>query len=407
MTVKVEKDAVHTRDSGVESEQRRIDCGGKPLIKKFSSPAMVATHSASAVQTKKGNDALSQIASTYSQTSDEEVPSALDDSSLHLNQKDVYATLPASSPSSSRMIVVKQEEAAPIPDDRTLVFNRKDVYTPFPSSSSPSSSRMVVVKQEEAVSFPNYRTHVLNRKDVDAPFPFTSFSPPSSSQMIVEREKAATSVPYNKTLIVNRKDIYASVLSSSSPTSRMLVKLEEACLDTDMHDSKDISRGQEAVPITMWNDLTNEKLPRSFHYISKNITFQDAYVNFSLARIGEEDCCETCNEDCLQRYPPCHCARETGGEFAYNAEGRLRTSFLEEALADKRDVESSSTRTKYCDRGLCMLERGKPCKGHLIRKFIKECWTKCQCKIQCGNRVVQKGIQHKLQVMKIHIISTT
>ena len=158
---------MHTRKSGVESEQRRIDCAGEPLINKLSSPAMAPAHSTSAIETKKGNDALSQIASTYSQTSDEEAPSAPDDSSLVLNQEDVYASLPASSPSSSRMIVVKQEEAAAIPHDRTLVLNRKDIYTPFPSSSSPpspSSSRMVVVKQEEgAVSLPDNRTHLIER----------------------------------------------------------------------------------------------------------------------------------------------------------------------------------------------------------------------------------------------------
>ncbi|KEH42259.1 SUVR2 histone-lysine N-methyltransferase [Medicago truncatula] len=38
------------------------------------------------------------------------------------------------------------------------------------------------------------------------------------------------------------------------------------------------------------------------------------------------------------------------------------------------------------------------CKGHLVRKFIKECWRKCGCDMQCGNRVVQRGLSRKLQV---------
>ncbi|CAI0385875.1 unnamed protein product [Linum tenue] len=44
----------------------------------------------------------------------------------------------------------------------------------------------------------------------------------------------------------------------------------------------------------------------------------------------------------------------------------------------------------------CPLERSRneemlePCKGHLNRKFIKECWRKCGCHKQCGNRVVQR-----------------
>lgn len=56
----------------------------------------------------------------------------------------------------------------------------------------------------------------------------------------------------------------------------------------------------------------------------------------------------------------------------------------------------------YCKS--CPLERVKnddclePCKGHSRRKFIKECWSKCGCVMQCGNRVVQRGLNCKLQV---------
>ncbi|KAI7998782.1 putative inactive histone-lysine N-methyltransferase SUVR2 [Camellia lanceoleosa] len=56
----------------------------------------------------------------------------------------------------------------------------------------------------------------------------------------------------------------------------------------------------------------------------------------------------------------------------------------------------------YCKE--CPLEISKnddiiePCKGHLVRKFIKECWWKCGCSKQCGNRMVQRGISCNLQV---------
>lgn len=194
--------------------------------------------------------------------------------------------------------------------------------------------------------------------------------------------------------------------------STMVVKEEPKVLffitqsqdDSYTHNPDDISRGQEIVPIKLAKDFLNQSLPTSFYYIPKNITFQDAYVNFSLARIGEDDCCGKCYGDCLKRYPSCHCARETGGEFAYNSEGRLREGLLAEAIADKRNAETSSTRMKYCEMGFCLLERGKnglnrePCKGHLIRKFVKECWSKCGCGMNCGNRVVQKGIRQKLEV---------
>ncbi|KAL6185176.1 hypothetical protein ACLB2K_041311 [Fragaria x ananassa] len=38
------------------------------------------------------------------------------------------------------------------------------------------------------------------------------------------------------------------------------------------------------------------------------------------------------------------------------------------------------------------------CKGHLLQKFVKECWSKCGCNKGCGNRIIQQGISVKLQV---------
>nr|GFA07701.1 histone-lysine N-methyltransferase SUVR4 [Tanacetum cinerariifolium] len=38
-----------------------------------------------------------------------------------------------------------------------------------------------------------------------------------------------------------------------------------------------------------------------------------------------------------------------------------------------------------------------PCKGHPLKKFIKECWSKCGCTMACRNRVVQRGLTCKLQ----------
>ncbi|KAI5436217.1 hypothetical protein KIW84_022618 [Lathyrus oleraceus] len=34
----------------------------------------------------------------------------------------------------------------------------------------------------------------------------------------------------------------------------------------------------------------------------------------------------------------------------------------------------------------------EPCKGHLKRKFIKECWSKCGCRNHCGNQIVQQEL---------------
>ncbi|KAF5482470.1 hypothetical protein F2P56_003040 [Juglans regia] len=166
-----------------------------------------------------------------------------------------------------------------------------------------------------------------------------------------------------------------------------------------IHDVNDITRGEERDRISWVNEINGERLP-PFKYIRQNLVFQNASVNFALSRIGDEDCCSSCLGDCLFLSTPCHCANETGGQFAYAKEGFLREEFLEECISMTLDPQRHQN--LYCRE--CPLERVRndvclePCKGHLRRKFIKECWSKCGCSKNCGNRVVQRGITCKLQV---------
>ncbi|CAM0911497.1 unnamed protein product [Alopecurus aequalis] len=166
------------------------------------------------------------------------------------------------------------------------------------------------------------------------------------------------------------------------------------------HDVADISKGEERVRIPIVNDLRNGSCPPLFYYIRKSLVFQSAYINTSLARIGDEDCCADCSSNCLLSSLPCACARSTGGNFAYTPEGLVRATFIDECIAVNHFSEKQEK--SYCE--VCPLERYKteaspdPCKGHLARKFIKECWSKCGCGMQCGNRVIQQGIAHNLQV---------
>ncbi|KAL3531194.1 hypothetical protein ACH5RR_010516 [Cinchona calisaya] len=187
------------------------------------------------------------------------------------------------------------------------------------------------------------------------------------------------------------------------PNCKSLVVVQHHQLSPDqiqsLHDVFDISKGQERVLISIVNEI-NSECPPSFHYMSQNAVFQNAHVNFSLARIGDDNCCSKCFGDCLSLSKPCACAHDTGGEFAYTAEGLLKEFFLDECVSMTRDPQKQCQ--YYCKE--CPLERSKnddiiePCKGHLVRKFIKECWWKCGCTKQCGNRVVQRGITCNLQV---------
>ncbi|XP_076905177.1 putative inactive histone-lysine N-methyltransferase SUVR2 [Bidens hawaiensis] len=165
-----------------------------------------------------------------------------------------------------------------------------------------------------------------------------------------------------------------------------------------LHDINDIAKGHEPVIISL-NNGVNTECPPAFHYISGNAVFQNAYVNFSLARIGDDNSCSACFGDCLTSETACACALQSGGEFAYTKDGLVKPDLIDECIKMNRDPQKHLF---YCKE--CPLERSKnmeivePCKGHSVRSFIKECWLKCGCNKQCGNRVVQRGIQRKLQV---------
>ncbi|MCL7023629.1 hypothetical protein MKW94_015150 [Papaver nudicaule] len=167
------------------------------------------------------------------------------------------------------------------------------------------------------------------------------------------------------------------------------------------HNVADISKGAERVKIPLASEVSSERYPPSFHYIPRNQVYQNAYINFALARIGDEDCCSSCFGDCVSSSIPCACARLTGGEFAYTVEGLVKEKFLDECISLYQNPQKD-THIYYCKD--CPNERSKnddlpgECKGHLMRKFIKECWSKCGCDIQCGNRVVQRGITCNLEV---------
>jgi len=110
--------------------------------------------------------------------------------------------------------------------------------------------------------------------------------------------------------------------------------------------------------------------------------YQIANVNISLAWIADEDYCSDCSGDCVSLSVPCACSQETGGgEFAYTSQGLLSEKFLTDCMSMVKEPQHHHY--VYCKE--CPIERTKnetkpePCKGHLVRKFTKECWRKCGC----------------------------
>ncbi|KAL4558624.1 hypothetical protein LXL04_036825 [Taraxacum kok-saghyz] len=198
-------------------------------------------------------------------------------------------------------------------------------------------------------------------------------------------------------------DICDSLLDNNNPVNES--QPEESVADV-ANSHHDIAKGQEPVIISLVNEVNSES-PPSFHYIPQNAVFQNAYVNFSLARISDDNCCATCLSDCFLTSSAtsaggcaCACAVQSGGEFAYTKEGLVKEELLDECIKMNRNPQKHCL--FYCKE--CPLERSKSegiveaCKGHSVRSFIKECWLKCGCAKMCGNRVVQRGIQRKLQV---------
>ncbi|XP_024316963.1 probable inactive histone-lysine N-methyltransferase SUVR2 isoform X2 [Brachypodium distachyon] len=222
-------------------------------------------------------------------------------------------------------------------------------------------------------------------------------SGPSVPKMLQSNQASSLYMPPNNLMMpggVCSSSAVARVGQSSSSNMQVVKYQPTIGANGPAHDVSDITKGEECVSIPIVNEFGNGILPSQFHYIPHNITYQNAYVNLSLARVGDENCCSDCFGDCLARAFPCACAADTGGVFVYTRDGLLTEGFLDSCL--------SSNATFQCK--VCPLERAKtkvnpdPCKGHLTRKFIKECWSKCGCNRHCGNRVVQRGITHHLEV---------
>ncbi|XP_027182061.1 histone-lysine N-methyltransferase SUVR4-like [Coffea eugenioides] len=187
-----------------------------------------------------------------------------------------------------------------------------------------------------------------------------------------------------------------------SSTSRSTVIVQKQHFPHDILSSTyyidDITRREEDLEISLINDLNNGQHPM-FKYIPRNITYHRAHAKVAFSSISDDNCCSNCFGDCLSSEIRCACADNTGGKFAYLPGGIVKEEFLEDFIL--MNCSPHQKNLCYCEE--CPLERSKDsslsgtCNGHLVRKFIKECWYKCGCAQGCGNRIVLRGV-HRLQV---------
>ncbi|URD95183.1 SRA [Musa troglodytarum] len=118
--------------------------------------------------------------------------------------------------------------------------------------------------------------------------------------------------------------------------------------------SLDISRGRENLPVSIFNDIDDDRDPLMFEYLTRPILPPEAFQGKVKADDGIGcDCTLNCSAGC-------YCAKKNGGDFAYNRDG--------------------------------ILLRGK--------SLIYECGTLCRCPPTCPNRVSQKGVSHRLEVFR-------
>ncbi|KAG2301896.1 hypothetical protein Bca52824_030547 [Brassica carinata] len=239
----------------------------------------------------------------------------------------------------------------------------------------------------------------LSKKAAASPSP--EKSPFLTTNIDLLKKSAATNLPTNiDALKKSEAPMHVDSIGTNEEAgeSMGLVVVPECQISADdfrlISSISDITLGKETVQIPWVNEF-NSKVPPPFRYVAQSYVYLDAAVKFSLGNMGDDQRCSSCCGDCLAPSVACGCAG-----FAYTKDGLLEKEFLEECISEARDPQKHVL--QYCKE--CPLEKAKkeeilePCKGHLKRKVVKECWISCGCIENCGNRVVQHGIHNKLQV---------
>ncbi|KAJ6792632.1 histone-lysine N-methyltransferase family member SUVH9-like [Iris pallida] len=119
--------------------------------------------------------------------------------------------------------------------------------------------------------------------------------------------------------------------------------------------SLDISMGKENSAVSLFNDIDGDRYrdPLLFEYLARPVYPPGLQGKIFGDCGGGCQCVKNCTADCF-------CAKMSGGEFAYDANG--------------------------------ILLRGKP--------VIYECGPYCRCSASCPNRVSQKGLTNRLEIFR-------
>ncbi|XP_065890411.1 histone-lysine N-methyltransferase SETDB1-B-like isoform X3 [Dysidea avara] len=128
---------------------------------------------------------------------------------------------------------------------------------------------------------------------------------------------------------------------------------------------KDISDGKEKKPVSCVNELQNQA-PPSFHYSTDRMCGDDVIINTEASFLIGCQCTDGCRDP-----TKCACARLT------------------------------------IEEGTCMVSRTRTTPGYTYRRLereqqsaVYECNSNCQCGSTCANRLVQLGLQLRLQVFR-------
>ncbi|KAF3448760.1 hypothetical protein FNV43_RR09473 [Rhamnella rubrinervis] len=118
----------------------------------------------------------------------------------------------------------------------------------------------------------------------------------------------------------------------------------------------DITSGAESIPVSLVNDVDNEKGPAYFTYfptLKYSVAFNLVHPSFGC----------NCSNACVSNDPNCSCIQKSGGDFPYTSNG--------------------------------ILVSRKP--------LIHECSPTCRCFPNCKNRVSQTGLKVRLEVFKTKV----